>query len=111
MKKSGKKDGKKGDKKKTEKTVTVWRMGNPSQPGKKNNQKSSKPSNPVTASGGNYRSGSGNDWEETFGNRTDKSKKEGSGRTIGAFSLFLILIVFWRLFLAIWSVIQAFLVW
>lgn len=111
MKKSGKKDGKKGDKKKTEKTVTVWRMGNPSQPGKKNNQKSSKPSNPVPASGGNYRSGSGNDWEETFGNRTDKSKKEGSGRTIGAFSLFLILIVFWRLFLAIWSVIQAFLVW
>lgn len=108
-KKDGKKDSKTNRKTKTEKTMTVSTVKTLSQTGKKNSQKSSKNGSSLSENSGNYRGR--NDWEETFGTRTDNSKKEGKGSAIGAFSLFLILIVVWRLFLAIWSIVQAFLIW
>lgn len=89
--------------------MTVSTVKTLSQTVKKNSQKSSKNGSVLSGNSGNYRGG--NDWEETFGTRTDNSKKEGKGSAIGAFSLFLILIVVWRLFLAIWSIVQAFLIW
>lgn len=110
-----KKDQKKAGRKKPEtdraqgdgrisKTEPVWQSRDVLKTGRNEKNKSEKNIKPVKKNENNPN----RDWEETFGRKTNKSDQESGGKTIGAFSAFLIIVVVWKILLSIWDIIRAF---
>ncbi|WP_432627447.1 hypothetical protein [Brotaphodocola sp.] len=88
-----------------QKVESVWQSGDASKTGK--NEKKNKSGKDTKAVKKNEMDPN-RDWEETFGRKKDKSDREGGGKTIGAFSAFLIMVVIWKILLSIWDIIQTF---